>query len=544
MGRRDCAAGLAALLAVGCGGASSEPNRVKSSTGGAGDAIVGPVVAPVPLRRLSREEYNHTVRDLLADTTRPADAFPPDEAVGGFESNNIAPVTALLVQRYMDAAEALAAAAVGRLEKLAPCSAGQPHEACARNFIDTFGRLAFRRPLEDSERSALLSVYAEKEKRSDYARAIQLVIQVMLQSPQFLYRVEPADGPGSKTRALTGFELATRLSFFVWASTPDKELLDEAAAGKLNVPGDVGRTARRMLKDPRAVDGIKSFHRQWLGLRELETASKDTVLSSKFTPELKDAMVEETLRFAAHAVLQGGDTVETLLTSNTTFVNAPLAALYGVPPPASGFARVALPPHERSGLLTQASVMTVLANADQTSPILRGKFVREKFLCQPIPPPPANVVITPPKVDPKVTTRERFAQHRKDPSCASCHQMMDPIGFGFEHYDALGAWRMVDGAFPVEATGELSMTDDADGPFDGAVELGKRLSASKEVRRCIATQWFRFALGRSERSEDAASIAASYQAFAREGFDVRELIVAIATSDAFRHARVEDGGAP
>jgi hypothetical protein len=541
---RARAAGFGALLVAGCGAASSPP--IPARSGVAPVARVGHsapfVAAPAPLRRLTIEEYNNTVRDLLGDTSRPADAFPPDEAVGGFENNTVSPVTQPHVEGYMAAAEALAAAAVSRLDALAPCPAGQEREPCARAFIDRFGRLAFRRPLDDAERSALFAVYAAKEKRSDHARAIQLVLEAFLQSPSFLYRLELPDG-GPETRALNGYEIATRLSYFIWASTPDAELLDDASAGRLNEPGALAKAARRLLGDPRAVDGIRSFHRQWLGLRELGTESKDSDLYPAFTPELRDAMVEETLRFSAHAVLEGGDTVRTLLTSNRTFVNAPLAKLYGVPmPPGDGFVPVELPPRERSGVLTQASVMTVFASADQTSPVLRGKFVRERLLCQSIAPPPAGVVIIPPKPDPRRTTKERFARHREDASCAGCHAMMDPIGFGFEHYDALGAWRTVDGTFPVDAAGQLLGTAASDGAFDGAVELGALLSASQEVRRCVATQWFRSALGRGECEEDATSLEGAYQAFARAGFDVRELIVAIATSRAFRHVRFE--GAP
>lgn len=458
--------------------------------------------------------------------------------MGGFENNTIAPITPLLVERYMDAAEALAGHAITHIDELAPCPAGQTNEQCARNFIDAFGRLAFRRPLEDIERDTLLAVYLEKASRSDYSGGIRLVLEMVLQSPQFLYRVEEP----ATTRSLTGFELATRLSYFIWVSTPDAALLDDAAAGRLSTPETLEQTARRMLKDPRATDGIRSFHRQWLGLRELETQSKEGLLSATFTPELRDAMVEETLRFAAHTVLSartGGDAITTLLTSKKSFLNASLAKLYGAPVPSSdGFVLVDLPDRQRAGVLTHASVMTLLANADQTSPVMRGKFVREKLLCQSIPPPPPDVVTAAPRVDPKLTTKQRFAQHRTDRSCAGCHQLMDPIGFAFEHYDALGAWRSVDGAFAIDSVGELSSTDDADGAFDGAVELGARLAASQQVRRCIASQWFRFALGRAQQEEDAASLDRIYQTFARSGFDVRELIVAIATSHVFGHAGV------
>jgi hypothetical protein len=540
---RDRAAGLAALLVAGCAAATSRPS-VESVAPLALEPAPAVVAAPVPLRRLTNEEYNNTVRDLLGDTSRPADAFPPDEAVGGFENNTVSPVTQALVERYMDAAEAIAARAVGRLDKLAPCPAAETPAACARKLIDTFGRLAYRRPLEDDERAQLFAVYAEKEKRSGHTRAVQLVIAAILESPKFLYRLEPADG-GTRPRPLTGYELATRLSFFLWASTPDQVLLDAAAAGKLAAREDVERAARRMLEDPRAAQGIRSFHRQWLDLRVLDTGSKDPVLYPAFTPELKAAMVEETLRFAAHAVLAGGDTVTTLLTSKKSFVDARLAKLYGVPAPAGdGFALVDLPPQERSGLLTHASVMTVLAGAEEASPILRGKFVREKLLCETIPPPPASVDPRLPKFDPKQTKRQRFAQHTVDPSCALCHDRLDPAGFAFEHYDAVGAWRKLDGTSPIDAVGKLWGTDDADGPFDGAVALGARLSASTQVRRCIATQWFRAALGRGERPEDNASREAAYRAFARAGFDVRELIVAIAASDAFRHLGFDPESAP
>lgn len=535
------------MLVAGCAAAStSHPSAGKGTPVEArAPAVVAEIVAaPVPLRRLTNEEYNNSVRDLLGDTSRPADAFPPDEAIGGFENNTVSPITQALVERYMEAAEGLAARAAERLDKLAPCPAGQQPEACARAFIDAFGRRAFRRPLDDGERAELFAIYAEKAKRSDHARALQLVIAAILESPKFLYRLEPADG-GTKTRPLSGYEIATRLAYFIWASTPDEVLLDAAAANKLQAPEDVERAARRLLQDPRAVDGIRSFHRQWLELRVLDTASKTPVLYPAFTPELRAAMVEETLRFAAHAVLQGGDGVATLLTSKKSFVNAPLAKIYGVPaPPGDGFVLVDLPPRERAGVLTHASVMSVLAGAEDTSPILRGKFVREKLLCEAIAPPPPDVDTRPPRFDPKLTKRERFAAHRNNKGCAYCHETMDPPGFAFEHYDAVGAWRAVDGAFPIDAAGTLVGTDDADGPFDGAVALAARLAASKQVRRCIATQWFRAAMGRVERAEDKASLEAVYQAFVRAGFDVRELIVAVAKSDSFRHGGFDQGSTP
>lgn len=530
----------ALFLFGGCVGPSATQSAVHASSmvaqpHPAAQSPTPVIVAPAPLRRLTNAEYNNTIRDLLGDTSRPADAFPPDEAIGGFENNTVAPITQDLVERYLEAAETLATRAITHIDSFAPCPVNSKSLDCARGFVDVFGRRAYRRSLSSEERTILLDLFADKEKQAGYARAIEIVLQAILVSPHFLYRPEPADG-GTKARPLSGYEVATRLSYFLWASTPDDTLLDAAEAGQLATREDVERAARRMLASPRAIEGIRSFHRQWLELRMLTMAAKSPVLYAAFTPELKDAMVEETLRFTTHAVLQGGDTIATLLTSKKSFINAPLAKLYGVPAPnGDDFAWVDLPPKQRSGLLTQAAVMSVLAGAEDTSPMLRGKFVLEKLLCEKIRPPPAGLTILPPPFNAKLTKKERFRQHRQDPMCAYCHDMLDPPGFAFEHYDAIGAFRLFEGALPIDATGEMSGTDDANGPIADAVGLAERLSTSKQVRRCIATQWFRAALGRVERSDDKGSLDASYQSFARAGFDVRELIVAIVTSDAFRH---------
>ena len=500
------------------------------------------MAASVPLRRLTTEEYNNSVRDLFGDTSRPASECPPDDIAGGFETNSSAPATQLGIECYASAAETVACAAVQRLDALAPCL-NEPTEVCATRFIEAYGRLTFRRPLEEAESAALFAIYKEKAAQAGHAAAIQLVIEALLQSPKFLYRLELLEKSGPEVRALSGTEVAARLSFFIWASSPDSDLLDAAAAERLASRDAVAQAARRLLSDPRAIDGIKSFHRQWLDLRELETLSKDPVRFPEFSPELKHSMVEETLRFCAYAVLNGGDTIRTLLTSKVSFVDASLAKIYKVPPPEKPFSLVNLPPLERSGVLTHASLMTVLTHSEETSPILRGKFIREKLLCQPVPPPPPGTVMKLPEVDPRHTKKQQFARHRTDPSCSSCHQMMEPMGFGFEHYDALGAWKTLDRTFPVDAVGVLTGTAEVDGAFDGAIELGKRLVESQEVRRCIATQWFRAGLGRSEQPDDAASLETAYQAFAGSGFDVRELIVAIASSDAFRLTRREPGSA-
>lgn len=533
-------------IGVGCGGGAKVAVTKPIPTAPAAPVASAPTrVGPAPLRRLTREEYDHTVRDLVGDTTHPAESFPPDDAAAGFASNGVVPVSAVLVERYMDAAEALAGAAVKHIGDVAPCAHDEVPDACAARFIDAFGRRAYRRPLAEDERTALLSLYSEKAARSGYAGGIQLVLEAIFQSPQFLYRIEPsAAGPAAeRPRPLGGYEVATRLSFFLWVSTPDDALLDAARDGKLDTAEGVRAAARRLIADPRAADGVRSFHRQWLGLAELGVLSKDA-LAPRFTADMKRSMVEETLRFAAWAVDRGGDTVETLFSSRDSFIDAPLAELYGVAAPAAPFDLAHLPADQRSGILTHASVMARLANGDESAPVTRGKFVRERLLCDVVSPPPPNLVINPPKVDPTLPTKTRFERHRTDPTCAGCHGRLDPIGFGFEHYDGVGAWRTADGNFSVDATGTITGLDGADVTFDGAVELGQRLAKSPQVRRCVATQWFRFALGRSETPDDDATIAAIQASFGGAGYDVRELLVAIATSDALRYAHGEETSNP
>jgi len=224
-------------------------------------------------------------------------------------------------------------------------------------------------------------------------------------------------------------------------------------------------------------------------------------------------------------------------------MNADLAAFYGITGPTSAkFEKVDLDPAERSGFLTHASLLALNAKTNQSSPVHRGKFVREMLLCQMMPNPPNDKEIVPPEIDPKATTRQKFDQHSADPYCASCHHLMDPIGFGFEHYDGIGSWRDKDHGFPVDSKGELTGTEDVDGTFDGVPELAKKLAESQEVRQCIATQWFRFGYGRKEADEDACSLQKVDEAFAAAGYDIKELIVALTQTDAFMYRKAVKGG--
>jgi hypothetical protein len=247
-------------------------------------------------------------------------------------------------------------------------------------------------------------------------------------------------------------------------------------------------------------------------------------------------MEQETVRFADWVIRRGDAKLSTLLTSNQSFPSGPLYDLYGVTAPEAQdpLEPIALDPQERSGLLTHASLLAQHAHGDQTSPIARGVLVRENVLCQTLPTPPENVNNTPPDPDPELTTRERFALHTEDPTCKACHQLIDGIGFGFENYDAVGRFQSEENGKSIDASGDIVGTEDIDGTFDGVVALSQILADSASVQSCMARQWFRFAFGRVESDGDAAQLDSLEEGFAESGFDIRELILSIVRSDAFR----------
>ncbi len=534
--------GLPAIVALAAGAAC---------VGQIGDPIGGPGSQPLscdgtkispgdaPIRRMTHFEYDNTVRDLLGDTTAPATTFPADEVSGGFDNQaSTLVVTELLAESYMSAAEALATTATQNLDTLVGCdppTAGAA--ACGAQFIESFGKRAFRRPLDADGRALLTGVFTTALSTWDFPTAIQLVIETALESPRFLYRFEfgMPDPAAAGVSKLDGYELASRLSYLLWGSMPDDTLFAAADAKALHTSAQVAAQAKRMLADPKARDVIQNFHDQWLGLDGLETADKDTSIFPKYTPALKTTWKAETLAFVTDVVLDQNGDLGKLLTAPYTMMNADTAAFYGITggPTGTSFVHVDLDPTQRAGLITQPSIMAVTAHADETSPVLRGKFVRERLLCEPIAPPPPNVNVTPPSVDPGDTTRQRFSQHDKDPFCASCHHLMDPIGFGFEHYDPLGLWRDTDQGLPIDASGQVSGSKDADGPFDGAVALAKRLSTSEEVRACVVSQWFTYAQGRPAAAADTCSTAKLQTAFAAANYNIQALLVALTQTDAF-----------
>jgi hypothetical protein len=505
--------------------------------------ITGPSKPVAPLRRLSRLQYNNTIRDLLGDTSKPADAFLADEILGSFAgSASLARVAPTMVDQYRSAAENLAAKAVKNPTTLAPCKATDMagEEACARAFITDFGLRAYRRPLTTDEVTGKVAVFRAVRAEGDFAFGMQAVIAAFLQSPFFLYRAElaPAGAMAGAVVPLGPYEIASRLSYFLLGTMPDQALFDAAKAGKLATAADVDAQARRLLKDPRGRESVTQFFTQWLILGSLDGITRDAKLFPEFNDALRTAMKEETTRFTTSTVMDGDARLETLLTSTKSIVNAPLAKLYGATVAGTDYAPADLNPMQRSGLLTQAALMTETAHSDATSPTRRGKFLREALLCQVPPPPPPGVDTTRPVRKPGQTTRQVYEQHRADPVCAACHMLTDPAGFGFENYSAIGKYQTMDGGSPIDASGEIVSSLDLDGKFTGAIELTKKLVSSNNVRACMVRHWFGYALGRPDDDGDSVSIRAAFDAFAPTG-DLRELLVATTRTDSFRFRVVE-----
>lgn len=488
------------------------------------------------LTHLTRAEYGRTIRDLLGIETTVSDGFAPDENTDGYEvGSRVAP---LLAEQYVDAAESLSARAVTEnLTGLVPCDPASGDEACAREFIATFARRAYRRTPTEDERAGLLALYRVGA-AYDFATGIQAVIMGALSSPEFLYHVElaPPESRSGEVVPLDDFALASRLSYFLWGTMPDDALLDAAAAGDL----DVEVQARRMLMDARATDGLLELTRQWLSLDQLDGMRRDATLYPEFGADAGPRLRASIEAFLEEVFRGEEPTLDALLLGTFGYFDAELAATLGIEGvEGEGLVRVELDPAERRGLLTQPALLAVLSKPNQSDPIHRGLFVRQRLLCQQLPPPPDDIAVVAPDPAPGLTTRERFREHSANTRCQGCHQLIDPIGFGFEHYDAMGRWRDDDQGRPIDASGEVFATADADGPFDGIPELAAQLAASTQVRECVARQAYRYAMGRTENGRDACSVAQVQEDFRASGYDLRELLVAIVRTEGFRSMQVE-----
>ncbi len=503
---------------------------------------------PALVRRLTRLEYDNTVRDLIGvDDALARSTFAPEEESLGFDNNARAlQVAPLHAEQFMEASEALSTRVVARFDALHTCEVRD--RDCAAAFIRDFGRRAWRRPLDTVEQLRLIAVYdtGAQMEGVPFENGVGLVAQALLQSPHFLYRIElgePTEVPG--LNRLGPFELASRLSYLVWRSMPDDALLDAAAADALGTPDQLAGQLHRLLADERAPDAVWTFFRQWLDLDEIDHVDKDRATFPLWTDALRLELAEESRHFVDHVVWSAGDLRELYL-ADYAFVDRRLADHYALAPVTGDAFRKVSTGGQRRGVLTQGALMAATSKPNQTSPIHRGILVRERLLCAALPPPPPDVTATPPDPDPSLTTRERFAAHTEDETCRSCHRLIDPIGFGFEHFDALGRWRDTENGLPVDASGEVVQTYDLDGPFDGVTELAQRLAGSEQAQRCVALQTFRYAFGRWESPIDTCTLDALYDAYVDGGHRFDALLEGVVVSDAFRfrRAQADEGVSP
>lgn len=465
----------------------------------------------------------------------PAKDFPAESRPTGFpfDDHEGALVTSVHVDQYWKAAALLADAAMEDVVNLLPCDIDLDPEACAVDFVADFGKRAFRRPLSGAEIAKYVGMLTAAPDRMTGIRA---VVRTMLSSPLFLYRSEIGEPVGDGTYRLTPHETATELSYAFWGTMPDDELMAAADAGALGTPAGIEAQARRLLASPRSRPVLDTFTVQWLGIEKVTSLSKTASLYPEWNDALAAATVEETRRFVGSVIFDGSHRYEDLLLGDTTFVDATLAAFYGVSPGGEGWSEVASPGSRRAGLLGQASILAANAYADQSSPIKRGLFVRRSLLCQELPPPPANAA-TVPQVDPNATTRERFAQHTKDPACGGCHRYIDDLGFGFEQFDAIGRYRETENGKPIDASGDMN---DVEGlgtgthaAFGSLRELSEAIVASESGEACFAKQTYRFAMGRLENGEDTCGLNELSAAFAASGGDIQELWIALTKLDEF-----------
>jgi len=490
------------------------------------------------LRRLTNSQYNHTVRDLLGDETGPADRFPTEDFVNGYtnqaEGQSISP---LLAEAYGRAAERLARAAFsgGDSHKLIPCA---PSAGCRADFIRQFGRRAFRRPLTDGEIARYERVFAARD--ANFLDGARLVVETMLQSPHFLFHLSTG-----------AYATANRLSYFLWDTMPDEELFHAAESGQLSSAQGIEKQVKRLLDNPRAADSFDEFLAQWMRFDRLRNAIRDRRLFPEFTAELVSAMTEETQRLFRSLVWQDRNFLE-FFTADYAYLTPELAKLYGVPSPGEPWARVDFSAGSpRAGVLGEGTYLAVTSKPADTSPTERGLFVREHFLCQIVPPPPAGVNTSlPPVTDEKpLSTRERLQAHLSNPTCASCHILVDSIGFGLEKFDAIGKFREkqevtiyptadelklrkkikpTEYKLDIEGVGTVRGLQDSE--FRSARELGRRLAREPVCQKCIVKQLFRYANGRSEEPEDQPLIEQAYNRFRDSQFRFRELVLAIVSS--------------
>ena len=491
--------------------------------------------APPAMRLLTRYEYERTASELLGEPVEVGTVLLDDTRVEvalneGFETNVEVSVDRLRLAKYREMAGNLGQRVAAKARTLAGCGSDTA-TACLDQFLRTFGRRVFRRPLLPSEITGLEAVFAARG--GSFEDGAGLVAEAMFQSIPFLYHFYPGDPSRDQGafRPLTGYEVAARLSFLLHGAGPDDRLLDAAAAGELDSETGVRAWAETLLAEPAAQDRVARIHEEWLWIDELEEVSRTPETLGSTPVSILSDMREETREFVKRIVFNETGSLQELLGSRLGMFNGAMADLYGVSAPAGD--TMSWGPQPRAGILTQASWLTRLAAPDYTSPTKRGIFVVNELLCQSIILPDELAVPSLPSTEEFRTTRERFAAHGELPCAAGCHGVFDPIGFSFENFDELGRYRETENGYPVDASGSVQVAD-VNVTYDNALPLIEALAESDRVKRCYAANIFEYALGRHRYASEACETASLSQGFEVED-DITQLLVEITGSYAFRY---------
>lgn len=536
----------ALLLALGCRGGDDARDTFSTygndeSGDGDGDGDSEGVFAEPRIRILLARQYVNAIGDLLGPAAAAVAKPRADVTLSGFDAIGAAQIslTDADIDTFEKSAVAVAAVAVANPASLAPylsCVPLEPNDPeCMRSFVVEFGFRAWRRPLVQAEvdRWATVGLSAAADFGS-FEKGLEFVVAGMLQSPNFIYQIEAGtpSAEGSDQRKLSGYELATRMSLFLLDTIPSAELLEAAAAGELDDADGVRAWAEQLLDDPRARPAFDKYFEEVLYLRKLSEIAKDPSTFPGWSPYLAESMKVETIAVIDEVVWIDNGDFRNILDAEYTFVNQALADHYGIAYPGpSGFQKVPVPPGEkRGGIFGHASLLSVLAHVSSSSPTVRGKFVQERIMCFSIPPPPPGVVTDLPSTEQAKTMRERLALHQTEPLCASCHLVMDPIGFGLENYDGVGKFRTLDNGEPIDALSDL------DGePFEGALQLGQLLRERPRFSYCSVANLYRHATGHVEVPGESAHLLEVDAAFVAAEYRFKAALVELVASRAFRY---------
>ncbi|MDX2023509.1 MAG: DUF1592 domain-containing protein [Deltaproteobacteria bacterium] len=516
--------------------------------------------AAYPLQRLTNVELANTVRDLLsgiadsAKLVRSTD-LPPESRVAGFSNN------ALQQQPdrgYADAIEQLAIGAAREAVKdLSKLGCAKEDGSCIGDLISGFGKRVFRRPLTSGEISDLKKVYEEARAeplKFSHAMAVETVVGTMLQSPQFLFRLEEGQGTISdkKSQPLSNWEMASRLSYLIWDSMPDDDLFRAAEAGELMQSEKIEAQARRMLGDDRARGAMKEFFDEWLDNKRysafVAAPAKDREFYPTYDEKQAKALIEGRDKFIEEAFFGGDHSMTQLFSSTKGWVNDDVAYIYGVDKPGSAeLKEVELNPAQRKGILTNPAIMAGMSHTTEQAPILRGGFIMERLLCAPSPPPPPGIITQIPfDENEAMTYRQRVEKTAEQGKCANCHKPLDSFGFLFENYNSIGAFQTEEQAkfkgmvykLPTNAKSTIMDTLDVNGEFDNAIPFVEKMGKSKQVAQCVVEHLWSWANARREVDEDGCAVVPLTTSFIENKFDMQKLVVDLVKNPSFRVRRV------